>query len=176
MMWLVETALNRYYSIYTEQRQSIIRQSMYDRSSVDGDATAPPLLAHGRTFSNQSRSSALRNEVKVTDEDGNEDPNASMEAFHDTPLHNSPIKGGGYPNSYARPASGYSTSGQSHQYANSRSNLAPENSSPAYMNQHSRNISKMSDYAAAGQGQQQQAYPQESRYQDGEEDFTGYYR
>lgn len=163
----------RYNSIYTEQRQSIIRQSMmYDRTSVDGDSSSPPQLVHGRTFSNVSRSSALRNEVKMAGQDGMDDPSASTEAFHDSPLYASPIKGGGYPNNAARPASGYSNSAQSAQYANSRSNLAPEDSSPAYMNQHS---GYQSHTPTQGLRQNQNpAYSADNRYRDGEEDFIGY--
>ena len=145
---------------------------MYDRTSVDGDSSSPPQLVHGRTFSNVSRSSALRNEVKMAGQDGMDDPSASTEAFHDSPLYASPIKGGGYPNNAARPASGYSNSAQSAQYANSRSNLAPEDSSPAYMNQHS---GYQSHTPTQGLRQNQNpAYSADNRYRDGEEDFIGY--
>lgn len=97
------------------------------RISSDGDPNAPPIFTHGRTYSNVSRGSGLRNEVKFADQADaqDDDPNdTSKDAFMDAPLytHGSPTKGGngGQPQVY------------SHNHSGSRSNLAPVNSNPAY--------------------------------------------
>jgi len=204
----------RYNSIYTEQRQSYIRQSMvWDRqASLDGNSdptAAPPgFAAHGRSFSSVSKSSNLRNEVKVAgdhDEDEELVGDTSYSSQISPPLSGkrggdgyvdaglyasgSPTKQHGYQNSMN---STYSA----HQHANSRSNLAPENTSPAYRGDHQRNRSNLSMNPAnhsCQQQQQQQQQPQQtynghyqqqqyaqpardSRYEDaGEDEFTSYY-
>merc|ERR1711939_189329 len=126
--------------IYTEQRQSYIRQSMvWDRqASLDGNSdptAAPPgFAAHGRSFSSVSKSSNLRNEVKVAGDHDEDDelvgdtsyssqisPQLSGkrggDGYVDAGLYasGSPTKQHGYQNSMN---STYSA----HQHANSRSN------------------------------------------------------
>lgn len=171
----------RYNSIYTEQRETIMRQSgafMWEngRVSSDGDPNLPPGApglqggAHGRSFSAVSRSSALRNEFKP---DGEGDADRSYTAhgdeslghiqpdgYLDAPLYSSPTKHSNASTSTDRyPASHYSAS-----HAHSRSNLAPLDSNPAYM--HSR------DGSALG-GQQQ--YGRYEHNNDTTDDFAGYY-
>lgn len=114
------------------------------RISSDGDANAPPTFTHGRTFSNVSRGSGLRNEVKFADDpDGHDDVNdTSKDAFMDAPLyaHGSPTK-----NPSQQPQV------YSHHHNSSRSNLAPVNSNPAYQHsnqQRSRNDPQYGRYDA----------------------------
>ena len=128
------------------------------RISSDGDPNAPPTMTHGRTFSNVSRSSGLRNEVKFVDSNALEDdPNdTSKEAFMDAPLyaHGSPTKGSNQQQQQQQ-AQVYS-----HHHNSSRSNLAPVNSNPAYQQnnqQRSRND------------------PQYSRYDAPTDDYADYY-
>jgi hypothetical protein len=177
----------RYNSVYTEARQSIMRQSMLwenGRLSSDGEPLPPAGLGHGR---NMSRSSALRNEVKGDDDDQEEQKGDSSngnisagEGYLDAPLYTSPTKG-------TQP---YGVNAYAHNYTNSRSNLAPVDSNPAYM--HSRNGSNLSygqhhqqdqGYGQYQHHQQQQyrndngqTYDQGGRYDhDAADDFTGYY-
>lgn len=119
------------------------------RISSDGDPNAPPMFTHGRTYSNVSRSSGLRNEVKFSDgPDGIDENDTSKEAFMDAPLyaHGSPTKiASQQPQIY------------SHHHNASRSNLAPTNSNPAYQ-QHTPSRSRTDAQYA-----QQPAY---GRYDD----------
>lgn len=139
---------------------------LYDRGgSFDGSDPALPHFSHGRTASTLSKSSGLRNEVKLSDGDDDaaytdqHPANASRDhLMQDNPTFSSgptasgsPVKG--YPSSpYGRPASAYSGGNGSggHQYTNSRSNLAPQDSSPAYV--HARNVSKLSEYTSPAAG------------------------
>lgn len=213
------------HSIYTEQRQSFIRQSMVwdQRSSLDGNgdpvgAAPPGFAAHGRSFSSVSKSSNLRNEVKLAGENDEEDEELTGDTSYTTvvspprsgtvPRHgvshsaatnanNKSSSSDGYLDTglYASPTKhSYQSSVQSNfsgQYANSRSNLAPENTSPAYQTEHQRNRSNLSNsvpaeynsqYSPQYHGhspynQQQQPYAsRDSRYDDaGEDEFTSYY-
>jgi hypothetical protein len=152
------------------------------RNSQDGmDPAAPPQFSHGRSFSTVSKSSALRNEVKLpgaTDYADDDDAgNTSRDAFMDQSLY-APSAG---QSPYDRPNSTYSTN--TAQFANSRSNLAPENTSPAYV--HSRNQSNLSMGQGYGQhGQQtQMPYPGQPQHQaktshasqNDVDDFSSYY-
>lgn len=104
------------------------------RISSDGDPNAPPTFTHGRTFSNVSRGSGLRNEVKFADNDpdahGEDVNDTSKDAFMDAPLyaHGSPTKNSGHQQQYQQ----QQPQVYSHQHNSSRSNLAPVNSNPAY--------------------------------------------
>jgi hypothetical protein len=118
------------------------------RLSSDGDPTSPPNFTHGRTSSNVSRGSGLRNEVKFADDGEHDDPNdTSNDAFIEAPLygHGSPTKAGA-PQVY------------SHNHSSSRSNLAPVNSNPAYQqgpnsnNYNGRSRQDGGQYGQAGYG------------------------
>lgn len=117
-------------SIFVEQRDSYIRQSMMwenGRASLDGP---PPNLTqtHGRTYSTVSKSSGLRNEMKYEEAGNHSDVDRSFSSVHfddmpgsagyqDSPLHaSSPVKAAFTPG---------------HGYSSSRSKLAPERSQAA---------------------------------------------
>lgn len=163
------------------------RQSMED----------PPLppSAHGRTFSTVSKSSGLRNEMKIANED--EDDGAADMSMQSATGERSALNG---KHQHYRQASdaeksfssitdaaGYQSTplysspvkaAYGHGYTNSRSNLAPVDSAPALQNQH-QPYTHQSAYS--GQyDQQHHRHQEQPRYDDPRrsavaEDFADYY-
>lgn len=174
----------RYNSVYTEARHSIMRQSMMwenGRLSSDGEPLPPAgLPGHNR------QTSRLRNEVKGDEDEEDEEKQiqpgdysvgntTAGEGYVDAPLFTSPTKG------QQQQHQPYGVNAYSHTYTNSRSNLAPVDSNPAYTTANNSAYGHQEDHAryqnhGARPYRGTQTYDQGGRYDhDAAEDFTGYY-